>query len=90
MGLPRWPFTTGTTTWPAGRFLNAPISSVRSLGADQRLVGEHDEYGIERSVERGRAYAHGALLPVGVRLVVRERHDEASHLLLDRVRARGR
>ena len=31
IGLPRWPSTTGTTTWPAGRLLNAPINSVRSL-----------------------------------------------------------
>ena len=37
------------------------------------------------SVERGQPDPHRALLPLGMRLVVRQRHRKAPHLLLDRV-----
>ncbi len=79
------PFTTGTTTCPAGRFLNAPISSVRSPAPINGWSAGATMTASNGPLERGEARADGALLSVGVRFVVRQRHDEAAHLVLDRV-----
>ena len=79
------PATTGTTTWPAGRFLNAEISSVRSpapiIGWSARATNTASKLPL-RAAEPD---AHRALLPLGVRRVVRERHRESQHLGLDRL-----
>ena len=85
MGLPRWPFTTGTTTWPEGRFLNAPINSVKSPAPIKGWSASAMMTASKGPLSAVKPDAHGALLPRHVCLVVSERHHVASYLFLDRM-----
>ena len=63
-GLPRTPSTTGTTTWPPGRFLNAPISSVRSPAPIIGWSARATNTASNGAAQRREADPHRALLPL--------------------------